>query len=299
MNKTFEKIGVDLKRLENSHQEMLRQFEQFKAGFVDVEKACDQFNQYAQDLVSDDVFNDEFNQIEISFQKFEKLLGEISDLQSSYSSEFGNIESRFEKLMTKVSDLNAKKYLNSSILSCSETNELIKLMNFTRNTGWELLYCGKRDGFKARDFHSHCDSKFPTLTIIKSRNGNIFGGYTEASWSSDWASKEDSNTFIFSLKNKLSTPMKCFYSKPTEYVLKLPVKKVNIKCSPVHGPIFGDNDIVIAFDANSNENVSKLGTNVWFHHNDLDKNNQKSFLAGSENFRVSDIQVFKKTLHNQ
>ena len=53
---------------------------------------------------------------------------------------------------------------------------------------WSLLYRGTRDGFLASDFHSHCDSKPNTLTIVQITNGNIFGGFTSAHWdlSSSW-----------------------------------------------------------------------------------------------------------------
>ena len=35
-------------------------------------------------------------------------------------------------------------------------------------------------------FHAKCDKKFKTLTIVKSTNGNIFGGYTSADWTPDY-----------------------------------------------------------------------------------------------------------------
>ncbi len=42
---------------------------------------------------------------------------------------------------------------------------------------WNLLYRGSRDGFRAVDFHSRCDkANEPTLTIVKSTGGHIFGG---------------------------------------------------------------------------------------------------------------------------
>jgi hypothetical protein len=50
------------------------------------------------------------------------------------------------------------------------------------------------------NFHSKCDDKPNTLIIIKSINGNIFGGYTEQSWSGK-GYRFDPNSFIFSLNN--------------------------------------------------------------------------------------------------
>ncbi len=48
--------------------------------------------------------------------------------------------------------------------------------------GWKLLYRASKEGFSASSFHSKCNNQGPTITIIQSTNGNIFGGYNTASW---------------------------------------------------------------------------------------------------------------------
>ena len=46
---------------------------------------------------------------------------------------------------------------------------------------WQRCWHGKTNGFAASTFHSRCDGKGPTITIV--RVGNyIFGGYTDQSW---------------------------------------------------------------------------------------------------------------------
>ena len=74
--------------------------------------------------------------------------------------------------------------INSMILNydLNKSSELIKLCGFEPNSEFKLLYRGSRDGFRARDFHSHCDDIPNTLTIIQSENGNIFGGFTTQTW---------------------------------------------------------------------------------------------------------------------
>jgi hypothetical protein len=37
-------------------------------------------------------------------------------------------------------------------------------------------------GFTAAKFHSMCDGKGPTLTLIKTVAGHTFGGYTRVNW---------------------------------------------------------------------------------------------------------------------
>ena len=48
---------------------------------------------------------------------------------------------------------------------------------------WRLLFRASRDGFAASAFHSKCDNKGPTVTVVKS-GANIFGGFTEQPWTS-------------------------------------------------------------------------------------------------------------------
>ena len=50
---------------------------------------------------------------------------------------------------------------------------------------FRLLFRASRDGFAAATFHSRCDNKGPTVTIVKSGN-NVFGGFTEQSWKCEW-----------------------------------------------------------------------------------------------------------------
>ena len=48
---------------------------------------------------------------------------------------------------------------------------------------WKLLYRASEHGYIADSFHKCCDYKGPTLIVIKSSGGWIFGGYTTQSWS--------------------------------------------------------------------------------------------------------------------
>ena len=48
---------------------------------------------------------------------------------------------------------------------------------------WKLIYRASEHGYTAQSFHECCDDKGPTLVIIKSSGGWIFGGYTTQLWS--------------------------------------------------------------------------------------------------------------------
>ena len=45
----------------------------------------------------------------------------------------------------------------------------------------KMIYRGSEHGFMAKDFHSRCDGKGPTISLFKLKhNGDCIGGYTEA-----------------------------------------------------------------------------------------------------------------------
>ncbi len=60
-----------------------------------------------------------------------------------------------------------------------QIKHLLTLCEFPLNQKWTLIYRASRDGFEASQFNTQCDNKPNTLILIKSTNGNIFGGYTE------------------------------------------------------------------------------------------------------------------------
>jgi hypothetical protein len=158
-------------------------------------------------------------------------------------------------------------------------SNLYKLCEFdSRNQKLSLLYRGSLHGFKCDDFHSKCDHIPKTLTVIKAKSGNIFGGYTEATWDRVSKYKKDKNAFIFSLVNLKKTTLK----------VNLENASCAIYCHPNYGPSFGD-DINISDDSN----YSNFGK-FYVHENyPLGSEKAKQFLAGSHEFFVEEIEVYQ------
>ena len=81
----------------------------------------------------------------------------------------------------------------SIILGSLDPNKYLgKLISFlepvlpgTSRTDFVRCWHAKTDGWAASTFHSNCDGRGPTVTIIKV-NDSIFGGYTDVSWSSTY-----------------------------------------------------------------------------------------------------------------
>ena len=78
------------------------------------------------------------------------------------------------------------KGLEKSVIIGSNQTYLVQLSEWLKpvsqsNTHWNLCWRASRDGSAASTFHSLCNGKGPTVTIIKV-NQNIFGGYVSVSW---------------------------------------------------------------------------------------------------------------------
>ena len=179
---------------------------------------------------------------------------------------------------------------DSNILTTScQAYDLIKVCEFDSNRKFTLVYRASRDGFSPQQFHTKCDNIPKTLSIIKARNsGNIFGGYTECTWNhtdDNYGYKQDNNAFIFSLVNKDNKPIKMKQTNPAYAI---------ICYSSYHINFGGGHDFHIATNSNtSNSSYSDLGCTYKHPTYQYQSNEAKSFLAGSNHFYTSEIEVFR------
>jgi hypothetical protein len=161
-----------------------------------------------------------------------------------------------------------------------------------------LKYRASRDGFIAKNFHSKCDEIPNTLTIIKSTNGNIFGGFAEKAWTSD-TNVKDPKSFIISLVNQENKPFKAMntsslheYDDNEFYALH---------CHSSYGPSFGNDYYGTDISISSNSNANQSGSSNFgrtFKHPDYPAGSvkAKSILAGSHKFKTVEIEVFTKRI---
>jgi hypothetical protein len=179
------------------------------------------------------------------------------------------------------------KLMESAILSAEQVVKLMKLCKFKRSARWKLLYRGSRDGFGSESFHYKCDSLPHTLVVVRATNGNVFGGYTDAPWTSNGTWTHDPNAFLFSLvsKDEQQRPVR-FVSTGVESTYS------NLMFGPTFG---GGYDLYIADNANTNtSSYSNLG--YTFKHGSFvfGSGEATAFLAGSFSFQVEEIEVFHR-----
>lgn len=200
--------------------------------------------------------------------------------------DFYKLEGLKDILLQNLQQPMPANYFDSLILTPDLAKELIKLCKFSHNQKWKLIYRASSNGFKAKDFHARCDGASKTLTIIKTTQCFVFGGYTEAAWSQKGTYETDQNSFIFSLINKEKKPA-VLYCSESQYA---------ISGNSSFGPTFGGGlDIYIADKSNINlSNYSNLGFTYKHPQYAYGSNEAKIFLAGAYNFQTSEIEVFQK-----
>ena len=100
---------------------------------------------------------------------------------------------------------------------------------------FSLLYRGTQDGQTAEAFHSKCDSKGCTLTVIETTCGKVIGGYSNTVWSSTDAWTRANKAFLFALSGG-------GISSPCKMKLKDANDKHDIYCTSAFGPVFGNDN---------------------------------------------------------
>ena len=133
------------------------------------------------------------------------------------------------------------------------------------------------NGQNSKDFHQYCDKKEPTLTIVKTTENKIFGGFTPLQWDNKggYLKDESDQTFIFSLN------------------LKKRFNMINKDEKAIHngnyGPYFGNCDFGLE------ENMNKGQADANSSYNFLSNKNLEIIEKKGENvnFNVENFETYK------
>ena len=223
-------------------------------------------------------FNDYKNYVENKFKELEKKESENLKYNIKYNDGYYLNSDEINKY--KVEFPKFKENVNSDIMKYFELNLIetgIKKKQNKTIKKFTLLFKASRNGYSSSNFHSKCDGKNNTVTLVETLNGRRFGGFTDAQWDQSSSYKTGSNGFIFSLDNN-----EIYYNKDNRY---------NIYCNSSYGPTFGGgNDFYICDSCNSS---NSSGDNSGHSY---ETNGKQYALAGSNNFLVRDYEVFQLEL---
>eukprot|EP00794_Sanderia_malayensis_P010270 gene10270-11325_t len=162
--------------------------------------------------------------------------------------------------------------------------ELEKVLQKSVTGKWRMIYSAERDGWSAKDFHINCDRITPTMVLLQSDVGNIFGGFTVQSWEGS-TSKCDMKSFIFNLSSKhWREPV---FTKQQSY------DGAYILTSPDKGPCFGNSaaqfDINICSEPQKHQ-CSSVCSNAYALP--VPASECPYIITGSGQFLVEEMEVF-------
>ena len=140
------------------------------------------------------------------------IINNLCDIVNTLKIKISTLEERIKYLEDINPKIKRRKNLNSLIGDIIKTEEqfntICDWINSQKSIKFKLLYKGTTDGDTIDIFHSKCDNQNPTISIIESIDGQIFGGYTTKSWDKN-NKKEipDPYSFLFNLTNSKKYPV--------------------------------------------------------------------------------------------
>ena len=149
--------------------------------------------------------------------KNEDLIKSLYEMASKYIKENSGLKSEIKYLKEKINIMDEKidflynhvktkeNYFDRVFQKCrllkdEKQVELVeKWISKSKFIKCKLIYDAKEHGDKVSTFHSLCDNKGATLTIISTNDNKIFGGYLSMSFSENSGWIHDEKAFVFSL----------------------------------------------------------------------------------------------------
>ena len=106
----------------------------------------------------------------------------------------------------KIKEESMKYQIDSNILFKEDALFISKRLTdreySDRKVVFNLIYRASRDGADASSYHSKCNGKINTVTVVQTVKGSKFGGYTETQIQDGNIGYKDPNSFLFSI-NKM------------------------------------------------------------------------------------------------
>ena len=112
---------------------------------------------------------------EESLNQFDDDIELLNDLDAIHCKD-SNIRLKISQFCFK----NPSEFLHDTQLVNQKYDDILR--EWVGDYKWKLIYRASEDGYSGGSFHEYCDDRGPTLIIIKSSGGWLFGGYTTKSW---------------------------------------------------------------------------------------------------------------------
>ena len=216
----------------------------------------------------------------------------LQEISNSSSPEISSLIKKVEDLEKRMQDLESKigdgknigaltsldenddgeKVFNSNIIKQKE-EKVIKSWFNTKILSAELIYDTTTDGDSLDDFRNKCYGQFPTLILIRTDMGFLFGGYATTAWKEN-GPISDYNSFVFS------------FNPDKKYNVTMP-RFALYGCNTQEKILFQFGSLCFRIE----NNCTKSGNNV-IRGSGYEKG-LIDLIKGDHKFRVSRLEVFK------
>ncbi|KAJ5071705.1 hypothetical protein M0811_10114 [Anaeramoeba ignava] len=217
----------------------LKQFDFFPKSFlVDIQNKVIQDNQKEIENKEKEI-EDKNKEIEDKWKK--EIEDKNKEIEEKWKKENQDLKTENEKMKPIFDQYQMEIELRKNFPQFSDS-EIIKDIEYVKklqewindNNFFSKMkkgFSAKKDGFDCKNWHKAVDNKGKTLVIIKTKDNFIFGGFTQVGFNGNSGWINDSNSFIFSLRNdKGDRDPEKFNHNGGSYA---------IHCGLSYGPIFG------------------------------------------------------------
>ena len=225
----------------------------------------------------------EINKLKKDIIKKDKIIESLSKNQNNDLTE--KERELLNELNNEEEEELGENYINTNIIKTDEEisfieNRLKQIYYFqNKNIKYQLLYKGTKNGDKSLNFHTKVDGIKNTLTLVKTKKGIRFGGFTSEIWNQIGGyGKRDPFAFCFSLDLKK--------------IYNCQKNQIAIFCSDGYGPYFkGTNTIFGIYNNFFSQGGWCDYTTFAYSYGKFEKNFE--ITNGEQKFQVDEIEVFK------
>ncbi|CAK9076265.1 BTB/POZ domain-containing protein KCTD12 (Pfetin) (Predominantly fetal expressed T1 domain) [Durusdinium trenchii] len=182
---------------------------------------------------------------------------------------------------TEYLNLEGMKVVDLVDTKLADSQKQLLLLQWLPLKKLKLLYRATQDGFAPANFHQKCDNRGPTVVLARSTGGYIFGGYTDAAWSSTNQYVRCEGAFLFRLCGPNASPSRHDIFQNHQH---------GISCSVSYLPVFGGGHDLQLQQCGSQGQAT---FSVFGHtYNASGTGGQFTFLAEAQTVTVDEIEVF-------
>ncbi|VDH91966.1 Hypothetical predicted protein, partial [Mytilus galloprovincialis] len=165
-----------------------------------------------------------------------------------------------------------------------EKDKINKWIKGGKKKKYTQLYSAASNGCDSSKFHTNCDNKGPTVSLVYNLNGSVYGGYSSVSWmSGSGESVYDGDAFLFLMTGGLK-------NKSCKFTIILP--EYALTMNKDFGPSFGKGPDLLTFSGDVTRDTNSFHLNSVMVPDSYDISEKTINEITSGSFDAVDVVVY-------